>query len=211
MKYSIEGIDKSRVIKSTQVVNKKAYGRAIIVNYLDGTQDVFDLSEENLKKIEEIAETQGRKFVSEKGKILGKSKFATNVCLMLLGVSLVFLVSQMIATGVTIYSAITGLMSVLLGSFSGVSAINVKSKEKYIKKYQLYFDQVKGKLSAYQEILDREKQIFNQNSNESIKLNSVLDLDNVSLEQVESINEKVDRYCEVDKTKVKRIEKPSLY
>ena len=52
MKYSIEGIEKSRIIKSTQIINKKDSDKAIIVNYLDGTQDVFDLNNENLKRIE---------------------------------------------------------------------------------------------------------------------------------------------------------------
>ena len=36
MKYSIEGIEKSRIIKSTQIINKKDSDKAIIVNYLDG-------------------------------------------------------------------------------------------------------------------------------------------------------------------------------
>ena len=36
MKYSIEGIEKSRIIKSTQIINKKDSDKAIIVNYLTG-------------------------------------------------------------------------------------------------------------------------------------------------------------------------------
>ena len=50
-----------------------------------------------------------------------------------------------------------------------------------------------------------------QKNNDSVKLNSVLDLDNVSLKQVESINEKVERYYKVDRQKVKKLENPSLY
>lgn len=211
MKYSIEGIEKSRVIKSTQIINKKAYGRAIIVNYLDGSQDVFDLNEENLKKIEEIAEEQGKRFVSKKGKTLKPWKIALNTCLMLLGIMLVCLASSLIVEGATLVSAVTGLASLLLGLMAGISVINTKNKEKYIKKYQLYFEQVKDKLNDYQQILEKEKQLLNQKNNESVKLNSVLDLDNVSLKQVESINEKVDRYYKIDRQKVKKLENPSLY
>lgn len=211
MKYGIEGIEKSRVIKSTQILNKKAYGRAIIVNYLDGSQDVFDLNEDNLKKIEQIAEEQGKKFVSKKSKPLGKGKLFLNVSLMVLGIMLVTFVSQMIVSGATTYSIIAGLATLLLGLTSGVSFINIKDKERYIKKYQLYFEQVKDKLNDYQLILEKEKQLLNQKNNEPVKLNSVLDLDSISLSQVESINEKVDRYYKVEKQKVKKLENPSLY
>lgn len=211
MKYGIEGIEKSRVIKSTQILNKKAYGRAIIVNYLDGSQDVFDLNEDNLKKIEQIAEEQGKKFVSKKSKPLGKGKLFLNVSLMVLGIMLVTFVSQMIISGATTYSIIAGLATLLLGLTSGVSFINIKVKERYIKKYQLYFEQVKDKLNDYQLILEKEKQLLNQKNNEPVKLNSVLDLDSISLSQVESINEKVDRYYKVEKQKVKKLENPSLY
>lgn len=211
MKYGIEGIEKSRVIKSTQILNKKAYGRAIIVNYLDGSQDVFDLNEDNLKKIEQIAEEQGKKFVSKKSKPLGKGKLFLNVSLMVLGIMLVTFVSQMIISGATTYSIIAGLATLLLGLTSGVSFISIKDKERYIKKYQLYFEQVKDKLNDYQLILEKEKQLLNQKNNEPVKLNSVLDLDSISLSQVESINEKVDRYYKVEKQKVKKLENPSLY
>lgn len=211
MKYSIEGIEKSRVIKSTQILNKKAYGRAIIVNYLDGSQDVFDLNEDNLKKIEQIAEEQGKKFVSKKGKTLGKGKLFLNVSLMALGIMLVTFVSQMIVSGATTYGVIAGLAALLLGLTSGASFINIKEKERYIKKYQLYFEQVKDKLNDYQLILEKEKQLLNQRNNDSVKLNSVLDLDSISLSQVENINEKVDRYYKVEKQKVKKLENPSLY
>ena len=211
MKYSIEGIEKSRVIKSTQIINKKAYGRAIIVNYLDGSQDVFDLNEENLKKIEQIAEEQGKRFVSKKGKALKPWKIILNICLMLLGIMLVCLASSLIVEGATLVSIIAGLTSVSLGLMAGISAISAKSKEKYIKKYQLYFEQVKDKLNDYQLILEKEKQLLNQKNNEPVKLNSVLDLDSISLSQVEGINEKVDRYYKVEKQKVKKLENSSLY
>jgi hypothetical protein len=211
MKYSIEGIEKSRIIKSTQIINKKDSDKAVIVNYLDGTQDVFDLNNENLKKIEEIAEEQGKMFVSKKGKILKRRELFFLIYVMIFAGMLMISVGLKIYLGATIYTTIAWLASLLSGLMVVVSKLNMKSKEKYIKKYQLYFEQVKNKLSDYQQILEKEKQLTKQKNNDSVKLNSVLDLDNVSLKQVESINEKVERYYKVDRQKVKKLENPSLY
>jgi hypothetical protein len=211
MKYSIEGIEKSRIIKSTQIINKKDSDKAVIVNYLDGTQDVFDLNNENLKKIEEIAEEQGKMFVSKKGKILKRRELFFLICVMIFAGMLMISVGLKIYLGATIYTTIAWLASLLSGLMVVVSKLNMKSKEKYINKYQLYFEQVKNKLSDYQQILEKEKQLTKQKNNDSVKLNSVLDLDNVSLKQVESINEKVERYYKVDRQKVKKLENPSLY
>lgn len=211
MKYSIEGIEKSRIIKSTQIINKKDSDKAIIVNYLDGTQDVFDLNNENLKRIEEIAEEQGKMFVSKKGKILKRRELFFLICVMIFAGMLMISVGLKIYLGATIYTTIAWLASLLSGLMVVISKLNMKSKEKYIKKYQLYFEQVKNKLSDYQQILEKEKQLTKQKNNDSVKLNSVLDLDNVSLKQVESINEKVERYYKVDRQKVKKLENPSLY
>lgn len=211
MKYSIEGIEKSRIIKSTQIINKKDSDKAVIVNYLDGTQDVFDLNNENLKRIEEIAEEQGKMFVSKKGKILKRRELFFLMCVMVFAGMLMISVGLKIYLGATIYTTIAWLASLLSGLMVVVSKLNMKSKEKYIKKYQLYFEQVKNKLSDYQQILEKEKQLTKQKNNDSVKLNSVLDLDNVSLKQVESINEKVERYYKVDRQKVKKLENPSLY
>lgn len=211
MKYSIEGIEKSRIIKSTQIINKKDSDKAVIVNYLDGTQDVFDLNNENLKRIEEIAEEQGKMFVSKKGKILKRRDLFFLICVMVFAGMLMISVGLKIYLGATIYTTIAWLASLLSGLMVVVSKLNMKSKEKYIKKYQLYFEQVKNKLSDYQQILEKEKQLTKQKNNDSVKLNSVLDLDNVSLKQVESINEKVERYYKVDRQKVKKLENPSLY
>lgn len=211
MKYSIEGIEKSRIIKSTQIINKKDSDKAVIVNYLDGTQDVFDLNNENLKRIEEIAEEQGKMFVSKKGKILKRRELFFLICVMVFAGMLMISVGLKIYLGATIYTTISWLASLLSCLMVVVSKLNMKSKEKYIKKYQLYFEQVKNKLSDYQQILEKEKQLTKQKNNDSVKLNSVLDLDNVSLKQVESINEKVERYYKIDIQKVKKLENPSLY
>lgn len=215
MKYSIEGLVKSRTIRSTQIINKKDSGKAIIVNYLDGTQDVFELNNENLEQIRKISESQGKKFILQDSKNLRTRKLAMNINLFVFGVMVVVSALSIPAivtlNGVVLFNIIEWIITLLLGLMSIVSALNVKSKKKYIKKYQLYFEQVKDKLNDYNKILEKEKQLTKKKNNDSVKLDSVLDLDNVSLKQVESINEKVDRYYKVDREKVKKLENPSLY
>ena len=131
-------------------------------------------------------------FVSKKGKILKRRELLFLICVMVFAGMLMISVGLKIYLGATIYTTIAWLASLLSGLMVVVSKLNMKSKEKYINKYQLYFEQVKNKLSDYQQILEK-------------------DLDNVSLKQVESINEKVERYYKVDRQKVKKLENPSLY
>lgn len=215
MKYNIEGIEKSKTIKSTQIINKKNSGKAIIVNYLDGTQDVFELNNENLNAIKDITETQGKQFVLQESKKLRIEKIVANINLFLFIAMIVLsTLSTLICPlfGISIsFSTLESLVALLLGLVSVFSVINIKHKQKYLEKYKLYFEQVKEKLEDYKEILEKEKQLTKQKNNDSVRLNSVLDLDNVSLKQVESINDKVDRYYKVDRQKVKKIENPSLH
>lgn len=213
MKYSIEGVEESRTIKSTQIINKKNGGKAIIVNYLDGTQDVFDLTDENLGKIVEIAEEQGRRFASEEPKRLNNVIKGSLKVISLLAVLIISLFFVMFKVG-TIAPIFIVPVEVLLIFLEGVAmnTFNTKCREKEdLKKFRLYFDQVRDKLNDYKQIIEKEKKLTNKKINNHVKLENVLDLDNVTLEQVQNINEKVDRYREVEKTKVKKIENPSLY
>ena len=213
MKYSIEGIIRARTIKSTQIINKKNSGKAIIVNYLDGTQDVFDLTDENLEKIVEIAEEQGRRFASVKPKILNGVIKGSLKVISLLAILIVSLLFVMFKAG-TIVTAFIAPVEVLLLILEGaaIDTFNTKCREKEdLKKFRLYFNEVKDKLNDYKQIIEKEKQLTKEKSNDRVKLNSILDLDNVTLQQVQNINEKVDRYREVEKTKVKKLENPSLY
>lgn len=205
MKYSIEGIEKSKIIKSTQVINKKDSGKAIIVNYLDGTQDVFELNDENLNRIVEIAEDQGSKYIhNSKSKITDKKIGNTISLVMWCFTSFLALVSKNFSP----------FMLSVVGSFEAltiVSFIGLQKEKRYLKKYQLYYESVKAKLEDYQEILAKEKQLTKSKNKDNVKLDNVLDLDKVSLKQVQKIDEKVDRYREVEKQKVKKKENPSLY
>ena len=60
MKYSIEGVEDGIVIGSVKKNNK---GQTLTVSYLDGTKDVVDFNEENMKKIVEIMEKQAKRYV----------------------------------------------------------------------------------------------------------------------------------------------------
>lgn len=208
MKYSIEGIEKSKIIKSTQVINKKDSGKAIIVNYLDGTQDVFELNDENLNRIIEIAEAQGNKYIKN-----AKSRITDKKILNYISLAMWCFTSflALLAKGNSpLMLSIVGI-SVFSEVLTIVSFISLKKEKRYLKKYQLYFEKVKAKLEDYQEILEKEKQLIKSKNRDDIKLDNVLDLDKVSLKQVQKIDEKVERYQEVEKQKVKKKENPSLY
>lgn len=205
MKYSIEGIEKSKTIKSTQVVDVKDGGKAIIVNYLNGTQDVFELNDNNLNRIVEIAEAQGKKFIDKPSnkliimdilKTTGAGLFTTSIFVNLICLAI---------TGST--SSFIFKISIVLAMYSVVTAIEAAKCKNYTKKYKLYYENVKAKLEDYKEILEKEKQLKNSKTVDSIQLDNVLDLDKVSLRQVQSIAEKVERYQSIEKAKVKVKEK----
>lgn len=204
MKYGIEGIEKSKTIKSTQVLNVKDSGKAIIVNYLDGTQDVFELNDDNLKKIVDIAETQGKKFTLKPSKRLISMNAIRSISIGLFTTSIFANIFLAITGSISSASAI---ISVIFAMSTLVSTIDVSKSRNYEKKYKLYYETVKTKLEEYKEILEKEKQLTKAKTVDSIQLDNVLDLDNVSLKQVQSIAEKVERYQSVEKTKVKIKEK----
>lgn len=205
MKYSIEGIEKSKIIKSTQQINKKDSGKAIIVNYLDGTQDVFELNDENLNRIIEIAEDQGNKYIKNSKSRITDKKILNYISLAM------WCSAAFLALATKNYSP---LMLSVVGFSEALAIVNfirLQNEKKYLKKYQLYFEKVKSKLEDYREILEKEKQLIKSKNRDDVKLDNVLDLDKVSLKQIQKIDEKVDRYREIEKQKVKKKENPSLY
>lgn len=193
MKYNIDGIKKSKIIKSTQTINKKDKKKAIIVNYLDGTQDVFELNDTNLSKIEELAEQQGKIFAQKKEKRVSLpilKLFITIIAFIVLNPVL----SHPIIKVLLVLSA--SIDVVFLARF-----LNGIKKNRYLKKYQLYFNNIKENLDEYKEILESEKQLVKNKNN--VELNSVLDLDKMTLKQVENVKDKIERYQAIDKQKVK--------
>ena len=202
MKYEIEGVEKGRTIKSIQVIKKKT-GRAIMVNYLDGTQDVFEFTKENLSTIESIMNEQAQEFIKKNDpktyETMKKILTTLSVIGGIAGLSLVAF-------------DILGPAIIALALCAGSLVLDVKTmrEEKYAKKYKLYLDSTKNKIGEYENILATESMLTNTKK-ETNKLRDINSLDKVSLGYVESIETKVDRYNEINKPKTKTLENSSLY
>lgn len=197
MKYSIEGIDKTNIIKSTQILETSSRtgeskpNKAIMVNYLDGTQDVFEFTKENLDTIKEIAEAQAEIYIKNKDKKIVTIAAVRNINVGLIIISLLLVItlaSTLLKIGVI--AAFSILITII------ISVSNRKIKD--IKKYDLYVNNIKNKLESYKEILAKEQSLVKSKNKNVPKLENVFDLDKVSLKQLEEINNKVERYNEID-------------
>ena len=209
MKYKIEGIAASETIKSTQVINTKAK-KAIMVNYLDGTQDVFELNDEVLRKIEIMMNDQAQRYCKENDRyeVLFPYKLFK---IMLKAIAIVFGAASVVF--IFNHALISTILSALAtGIMVGVLA-KTHSKEKYHLKYKLYLDSTMNKLQEYKDIIAKEKQLsLSKSKDNDCKINNISDLDNVSYKYVKSIETKVDRYNAIDhKQKKKTLENSGLY
>lgn len=174
MKYGIQGIERSKTIKSTQIINKKDSDKAIIVNYLDGTQDVVDLTDENLKKIKIVVEKQGKMFAE-------RPQFPSGP---LLAASLLtFFLSIIVETLTPISVGIGFIVPVL----SVLLSIRGKKVNNEIEKYHSYFLQIKGDLEQYKEVLEKSKQLTKSKAQVITNLEDVLKLDSISLKQIRDV------------------------
>lgn len=212
MKYSIEGIEKEKTIKSVELIKKsKDYviadydrmgevqlgrkteqtSKIIIVNYLDGTQDVFDFNEETLKRIENIMTSQAKEYVDKNSKSL----------LLNPSVRLVLTVGTMISTGVAVGLGLSILPTTILGTIAvlcGTTAIVGTVKAEDVKKYNLFLKKVSGKLNEYQGILTKENELVDKKEQKTSKISGIRELDKTSVKTLNEIVTKVERYNEIE-------------
>ncbi len=198
MKYEIDGIEKGKTIKSVQLVNQPtpvAYFpstgsnrmQVIMVDYLDGTQDVFEFNEETLKNIKNMVGTQAKTFV-EKQKDKFTFWFETNA-----GAS----VLTLICTVCTIFDKtiiLTYIFAIASFVFAG-NAVRLNDKNKSIKKHRIYVEKIMGKLEEYNEILKKENSLSKE---ENKKLVDIINIDKKSVKELEHIGNKIERYNEIE-------------
>lgn len=198
MKYEIDGIEKGKTIKSVQVVNQATpvacfpstgsnRMQVIMVDYLDGTQDVFKFNEETLKNIKNMVDTQAKKFVDNQ-----KGKFPKwlEVNAGLSGSFLAFTVA-------TIFDKAfipTIIFAVLSFAFAG-NAVRINAKNKNIKKHKIYVEKIIGKLEEYNEILKKENGLSKEPNKELV---SIINIDKKSVKELEHIGNKIERYNEIE-------------
>ena len=199
MKYEIDGIEKGRTIKSVQVIdttkpvlylgsNTNNKVKVIMVDYLDGTQDIFEFNEETLNRIQNKVDAQAKMFV-DKEKVKFPLWFEANVflsiCSVLLTVAGVFYDKSIIFA--IIYAATTLV-------FAG-NAARIHAKNKNIKKHRIYVEKIMGKLEEYNDILKKENALSKeQNKN----LVDVINIDKSSVKELEQMGNKIERYNEIE-------------
>jgi len=210
MKYSIDGISKERTIKSVDVVKmveeveqgenskeqqEQKNKRIIVVNYLDGTQDIFDFSLVTLRQIEDIMLAQGKKYVAK-----GSKKIFLNS-----NIHALFAGMAVLSGGAAAFVA-SPLVAVALGVTAiscGTAAVVGHVKKQDYKKYEFFFRKVADKLDDYKKILATEQEIAEPKSTKSTKMTGIRQLDNTSMRSLETIVTKVERYHEIEKGRQK--------
>lgn len=221
MKYSIEGISKEKTIKSVELVKKRQEDKKrkvqtedkttqttnmIIVNYLDGTQDIFDFNVETLKRIENIMTSQAKEYVDKNS----KSFWVNPTFRLMLMLGAIICAGYGLCTGLSIPSvAIFGSGAVILGTAAIVGTI----KDKDIKKYNFYLKSVSGKLNEYIEILKKENALVDKKEQQNVKITGIRELDKTSTKTLNEIVTKVERHHEIEgkSPKIKNLENSRLY
>lgn len=197
MKYAIEGIEKGRTIKSVQIVDcakkteessKVLSAKVIMVDYLDGTQDVFEFNEETLKKIQNMVDAQAKIFVNkQKGKF--PAWFEVNIILS--GIAIILSAAGILADKMILFGIISAVASLV---FAG-NAVRINTIDKNVKKHKIYVEKIMGKLEEYNEILKKENQ-FNKTTNK--ELVDIINIDKQSVKKLEQIGNKIERYNEIE-------------
>lgn len=206
MKYKIDDIEKGKTIKSVQIVNSTKKGleneksekiKVIMVNYLDGTQDVFEFNEETLNKIQEIVDKQAQAFVKDR-----KNRFPIEASLgflLFVGIVSGIVCPAMISTN-SLFAAVLGLASVT--SLLGVLKLN--SIRTSIEKHKIYVNKIMNKLQEYNEIVSKENEFVQVSSKDKLrKPIDIVNIDNKSIDELNYIGDKIERYNEIDGKKPK--------
>ena len=199
MKYEIDGIEKGKTIKSVQIVNKatkfevfSSTGcntmKVIMVDYLDGTQDVFEFNEETLRRIQNKVSDQAQMFVSQQKEAFPLS-FEVNVIFTFLGFLLAS--TALFVDGMIILGIISSVLSLVCGS----NAVRLNNKNQSIRKHKIYVEKIMGNLEEYNEILKKENGLSKESNKELV---NIINIDNKSVKELEYIGNKIERYNEIE-------------
>ena len=198
MKYEINGIEKGRTIKSVQIIdtnkpvlylgsNESNKIKVIMVDYLDGTQDVFEFNEDTLKRIQNKVDAQAQTFVN-KQKDKFPLSFEVNAVLSVVALLLVMV-------GIFEKSIVLSIIFAVLSFVFASNAVRLNAKKQNIKKHRIYVEKIMGKLEEYNEILKKENALSKEvNKN----LVDMINIDKSSVKELEYIGNKIERYNEIE-------------
>lgn len=187
MKYSVEGIKDSHVIKSISQTDK-----FITISYLDKTQDVIETNQENTAQILKIMEVHAKEYVHGKDAKVKKLKKKK---------TLVWVLSVIIAF-LAVIPVLPFYISTIFMSLGFVLAvaneIKVTKQIEDLDKYELYLKEVRDMVDEYQNIKSKEMEILPGTVADITKnkktLGNIASLDSYSLEELKAIKDKVERY-----------------
>ncbi|MBE6152534.1 MAG: hypothetical protein E7165_04410 [Firmicutes bacterium] len=195
MKYSIEGIENSKVIQTVQSVSGPN-GKYFFIDYLDGTQDIIEFNETTLRNVITIMESQAERYVKNKQRKISNIKIK-QITLSTLG-SLGSIAAPFIAM-----NPATVVLGCLVGGASLFTIItaNVSAKTRIndIEKYDIYLNDIKNKLNDYNRIIAQERDLAPELV-KSIRIKDIRGLDGISLKEAKNIGAKVERYMETAPT-----------
>lgn len=195
MKYSIEGLKDSEVIKSIKTI-KNDSKKAIEVSYLNGERDIVDFNKETMDKIIGIMMEHAKEFVKDKEKQIEKVK-TDQISKILLGVIIDVLGLGLVVLPLPIWVTILGALLILISYVSFSDSIRLDQKIKDLGKYDLYLNEVQKDIEKYREIINKEIDLGAEKDKTVIKnskLENISMLDNYSLNDLKKIKEKVERY-----------------
>lgn len=199
MKYEIDGIEKGKIIKSVQIVdtnkpvlylgsNTNNKVKVIMVDYLDGTQDVFEFNEETLKRIQNKVDAQAQIFVNKE-----KDKFPAwfEVNVVVAGIALIVAIATSFGDALITVGILPTIISILCAG----NAVRVNAKNKNIKKHKIYVEKIMGKLEEYNEILKKENGLSKEANKNLV---DIINIDKKSVKELEQIGNKIERYNEIE-------------
>lgn len=212
MKYSVDGLAKGKIIKSVDVIKQSKTDKrikdssfeettvdVIVVNYLDGTQDVLKFDSNTLKNIEEVMIAQAESYVSRSSSNRIFYNISQFFCLLIALGGIGFALSS---TGL-----LQLIVSIALIVGSGAMTLNLQLKKNDLKKYELFVQNAIYKVLEYKKIISNEANFIKNKSKKDPNFSGIRDLDNVSLKEINQVINKVDRYKDYKEveTKVQKV------
>lgn len=208
MQNEVKGYDASHTISYYNVDEKN---NKIEVIYIDDTYDVFELNEDNIKRINDIMQEQAIQFVNYLEDEANKKDLLKHIKKMKIyaGITTIggaaaiatSLVLTPMPVAFTVYGA--SLVAIFVGMCKEHNAEKVY--EDY-KKYNAYLTNQQKFEIDYQEIMAKEKKLSSKFKKERNNI-SINTIDDYTLNDLKQIMDKVERYQDIDSTVTNNAEK----
>ena len=213
MKYSIDGVVKGKTIKSVDVIKQTKGGapiqsdrmgevktsektiNVIVVNYLDGTQDVFEFNAQMLANIEQTMIKQAESYAEKRS--------TKNIGYIISQIGCLLVAGGGIAMTIMSNGLLQLIISLAVVAASGAVAVNLQAKKNDLKKYELFIQKAMGKVDDYKKIIAEEAKLSKTKAKKDPKFTGIRDLDRTSMQSLNQVINKVERYQGYEETESK--------